>query len=76
MEVLVWCYVTIIAFQGREDDAFPEGLRDIEGKRALLELKRKHYHMKFPKSSVSVSSFIICNDLLEEFNSVSTQVRK
>ena len=74
MEVLVWYYITIIAFQGREDDAFPEDLRDIEGKRALLELKHNHYHMKFPKSSVSVCSFTICNDLLEEFNSVSTQV--
>lgn len=62
---------TLCKLQGRQDDAFPDGLRLLEGKNVLLSLKRNSYNISFPKSSVSVCGFAICEDLLEEFNSAA-----
>lgn len=61
--------------QGRQDDAFPNDLRLIEGKKVLLQLRCNGYNISFPKSSISAVAYTKCEDLLDEFNAVSTQVK-
>ena len=59
--------------EDREYD-FPDELDSIVGKRMMLRLKLNEYNKKFPHASISVVSFMMCENLLDKFDEVDDQV--
>lgn len=45
-----------------------DALESVVRKRVLLKMRRNDYNIKFPHSSVSVSQFMMCEDLMDQFN--------
>ncbi|KAI9108307.1 hypothetical protein K1719_020790 [Acacia pycnantha] len=56
-----------------EDDNIPDELDVPVGKNVLLKLKMNDYNKKHPTSSISVSQYTICEDLLNQFNEANAE---
>lgn len=49
---------------------FPDEVEEVIGKRAIIKLKKNKYNMDHPRSSISVMQFMMCDDLLGDFDQV------
>ncbi|KAK4275760.1 hypothetical protein QN277_018790 [Acacia crassicarpa] len=56
-----------------DDDDFSNELDLPVGKNVLLKLKLNEYNKKYPTSSISVSQYTICEDLLSQFNEANVE---
>lgn len=42
------------------------------GKRAIIKLRKNKYNVDHPNSSISVMQFMMCEDLLDDFEQVAS----
>ena len=56
-----------VLYQDGDESEVLDHLDSAVGKRALLKMRRNDYNIRFPHSSISVSQFILCEDLMDQF---------
>lgn len=54
--------------QDEDDSKVLDVIEAVVGKRVLLKMKRNEYNIRYPNSSISVTNFVICEDLMEQFD--------
>lgn len=50
----------------------PDEVEEVLGKRAILKLRKNKYNIDHPNSSISVMQYMICDDLLGDFEQVAS----
>ena len=50
----------------------PDEVEQVIGKRALIKLKKNQYNIDHPNSSISVVQFMMCDDLMGDFDQVAS----
>ena len=53
--------------QDGDESEVVDHLDSVVGKRTLLKMRRNDYNIRYPHSSISVTQFILCEDLMNQF---------
>lgn len=54
--------------QDKDDAKVLDVIESVVGTRVLLKMRRNDYNIRYPNSSVSVTHFVACEDLMDQFD--------